>query len=383
MSLSSSITSTGISAPTYNDILTSLQASYHSIFGSDAYLGNDSQDGQLLAVFAAAINDSNSALIQTYNTYSPAYAQGTGLDSMVKINGISRLVPSNSEATVTLVGQLGTIINNGVVRDISGNNWNLPTQVIIPASGTIDVTVIAQVPGAIVAPSGSINNIVTPTRGWQSAVSITDATLGSPVETDAELRQRQTISTSYPAVVVNQSITANVANTVGVLKSTLYENPTGSTDSNGVPGHSICVVAQGGNILDIANAIAVKKTPGTGTYGDTSQNVVIGNTLTTIHFQQAIPQNLTVTVTLTPKTNYTVASHTTIQNSLSTWVNSLQIGQTLEYTQALSQILGPTYKLESIAISVNGGGATTNTDVSCPFDGVFVLLASNVTITGD
>ena len=59
-------------------------------YGSDAVLTPDSQDGQLLAVFAQAIYDNGQALIAIYNSFSPATAQGAGLSSLVKINGLAR-----------------------------------------------------------------------------------------------------------------------------------------------------------------------------------------------------------------------------------------------------------------------------------------------------
>ena len=43
---------TGPLAPSYADILQALRNSFWSIYGSDADLDDDSQDGQMLAVFA-------------------------------------------------------------------------------------------------------------------------------------------------------------------------------------------------------------------------------------------------------------------------------------------------------------------------------------------
>jgi hypothetical protein len=74
--LAATVTDAGISAPPYADILLSLQASYRSIFGSDIYIDADSQDGQWLAIIAAAVNDCNAATIAAYNSRSPATAQG-------------------------------------------------------------------------------------------------------------------------------------------------------------------------------------------------------------------------------------------------------------------------------------------------------------------
>ena len=70
-SLAAQVTSTGITAPPYADILASLIASFQSIYGIDSYLGADSQDGQMLAVVAKAINDSNQTAIAVFNSFSP------------------------------------------------------------------------------------------------------------------------------------------------------------------------------------------------------------------------------------------------------------------------------------------------------------------------
>ena len=54
------ISASGITAPTYADIYAYFQAKYQAIYGTDVYIDPDSQDGQLLAVFAQAIADCNS-----------------------------------------------------------------------------------------------------------------------------------------------------------------------------------------------------------------------------------------------------------------------------------------------------------------------------------
>src|SRR5579862_2461754 len=142
---------TGISSPSYADILSSLQSQVQAIFGSDIYISPDSQDGQLLAIIAQAIYDSNQATIAAYNSFSPTFAQGDGLSSVVKINGIRRAIASNSTATGNVVGVAGTTIVDGVVKDENGNLWDLPPSVTIPGGGSIAVTVTAEQLGNIVA----------------------------------------------------------------------------------------------------------------------------------------------------------------------------------------------------------------------------------------
>jgi uncharacterized phage protein gp47/JayE len=267
--LSAQVTPTGVTAPSYNDILQSIIAIMMSIFGSDIVVTPDSQDGQMLAAFAMAINDVNLTIIAVYDAYSPTFAQGAGLSSQVKINGLQRQSPTNSTAQVTIAGVVGTTINNGVIQDANGNSWDLPPVVIIPISGSIVVTATCQVAGAITAPIGSISNIITVVQGWQSVTNTAVAIPGAPVESDAALRQRQAQSTAISGITPLQSILAAVANVTGVERFAIYENQTSAVDANGLPPHSISVVVEGGNIDDIAQVIEEKKSPGTDTYGTT------------------------------------------------------------------------------------------------------------------
>ena len=209
--LAAQVTAAGISAPSFPDILESLQTSFKLIFGSDAYVDPDSQDGQWIAIIAAAINDSNATAIAVYNSFSPSTAQGVGLSIVVKINGLARHVPTNSTADVTLVGVFGTTIINGKVGDGLGNRWSLPASVTIPSGGSIIVTATCDTVGAVSAPAASIVNILTPTLGWQTVTNVNPATVGAPVESDAALRLRQSVSTALTAETPLKAILGAVA----------------------------------------------------------------------------------------------------------------------------------------------------------------------------
>lgn len=375
--LTATISSTGISAPAYNDVLSGLQSQVQGIFGSDTVLTSDSQEGQLVAIFAQVISDSNDTAISVYNSFSPAFAQGAGLSSVVKINGITRLTATNSTCNVLITGVAGTIINNGSANDTTGNTWNLPTQVIIPSTGSITVLATAQNVGSIYATIGTITTIATPTLGWQSVTNTSNATLGSPVETDAELRIRQSISTSTGAVAINNSIAAAVANVPGVIQSVLYENSTGSPDANGVPAHSICVVTNGGSPIAICNAIASKKTPGTGTYGSTSETVSIGGTSTVINYYPAVIQTLSATITIHALPGYTSTMGANCEQALINFITGLEIGSQVYLTAAQGACLGSNYHLVSIAFGINGGPQSV-ADVTIPFNGLASLTLANI-----
>ena len=325
-SLAATIDATGITAPTYAEILTSLQDSYRSIYGSDVYLEADSQDGQLLAVFALAIHDCNAAVIAAYNQFSPATSRGEGLSSMVKINGLRRLSASPSTATVRLVGQVGSTITNGIVSD-GKTQWALPTTVVIPITGQIDVLATCTAIGAVSAAAGTLTQIVTPTRGWQTATNLAAATPGAPVENDAALRVRQSVSTSLPALSVLSSIISNVADLSGVVAWSAYENDTDATDANGVPAHSIALVVDGGDPAQIAATIARHKTPGTGTYGTVSVIVTdeAGPALTVNFFRPGVVP-VAVEIDLDPLPGYVSTTGSAIASAVSAYVSGLAIG---------------------------------------------------------
>lgn len=359
--LGPTITSAGISAPTYADILASLQASFASIYGSDAYVAPDSQDGQMLAIFAQAIFDSNSAAVMVYNSFSPSYAQGAALSGNVRINGLTRLVPSFSTAVGTVVGTVGITIANGVVADENGNLWNLPSSVTIPLAGSISVTVTAQVPGAISAGIGTINQINTPTQGWQSFSNTGAANPGNPVETDAQLRIRQSLSAALPASTPAAAMLAQILEVPNVTRAIVYENPTGSIDANGAPPHSIYVVVAGGTIQSIINAIGLTKTPGANTYGTTSGTYIDPATGLSYVYNFFVLGSVSVNTVVNIHTGngYSSTVATAIQAAVANFLNTLPIGQLVSYFQvaAAAQLRddpsGATFELKSITI--NGG----------------------------
>ena len=112
--LAAQITDAGIISPSYADIYAQLKNAYWSIYGTDANLDDDTQDGQLLAVFAQAIYDCNQTAVKVYNSFSPGTAQGPALSSNVKINGIARQIPNFTTAAVAVRAPSGTGIPHGV-----------------------------------------------------------------------------------------------------------------------------------------------------------------------------------------------------------------------------------------------------------------------------
>lgn len=324
---SAQITSTGVVVPDYADVLAAVLNLFGSIYGADTVQTPNTQDDQWLSVLAQAISNCNQGVGAAYNSFIPVFAQGVGLSGLVKINGLQRGVPTNSQIAVTITGTAGTQIINGQVGDNAGLNqvWNLPTSVIIPPAATIDVTATCSVPGAVSAGGSSLTRILTPTNGWQTVTNgSNEASLGAPVESDAALRRRQSVSTGQPAQSPEEAIAAEVANVPGVTASLLYDNRTSSPDGNGVPAHSISVVGDGGDSTAVAEAIFRKIAPGIGTYGTTTISLIDSQGMVVnVNFFELAFTTIYVALTITPLTGYTSAVGAEIEAALVAWVSGI------------------------------------------------------------
>lgn len=387
--LSCTVDEFGISAPTYDDILNSLVASFQAIYGSDIIVTADSMDGQWLGILALAIHNNNNATITTYQAFSPATAQGNGLASVIKINGLRKQAPSRSTASLTLIGRAGTPLGGKLVGDDLGlgTQWRIADGTNIPIGGEIAATGTCTIDGAVEIPADHLNVILTPTAGWQSVTNPGAATPGAPTETDAALRTRQAESTAISAETVNGAIIGTVANVAGVLRHKLYENSTNATDSDGIPAHSIAVVVEGGDDQAIINAIGSKKTPGTGTFGDTSGVYTDPAGIDqAISFQRLTDVSIDVVIVGDALVGYVSTTDDLIKAAVAAYINALVIGEDVYYTRLFAPAtfdgagLGLTYDISALTICISGGSpAAANVDID--FDEAATCDVVNITVT--
>lgn len=367
------IDANGYHIPDYPTILSWLQGQYQLIYGSDVYLGSDSQDGQFLAVVAQALFDEASRSQGNYNSYSPATAQGVALSRQVKINGLTRNAGSFSTVNLTITGTAGTTIVNGIALDTINQQWLLPTPTVIPSGGSIVVTATAPAAGNVNAQSNTVTGIYTPTLGWQSVNNTTAASPGSAVEDDAELRARQAQSTALPSNTVLEGTEGAVANVTGVSMVRGYENDSGTTDGNGLPAHSFSICAVGGSATAIAQAIQQSKCPGTETYGNTSETVYDSHGMPlTIDFNVPVSAEISVQITLAALTGWTTDFEATIAAQVAAVVNAFGIGNNVLLSRIyppayLPSPQGLTYNISGIELQKNSGGFAS-ADVSIGYN---------------
>ena len=378
----------GITVPTFDEYRQYMADGMKAIFGDDIYLEPDSQDGQMIDIFAYALTETAQAIAAAYHSFGVNSAVGVGLSRMVKLNGIQRRTATKSTVDVRIVGETGTTIRNGIVEDGLKNKWDLPRMITIPQAGEITVTATAREYGDIRILEGDLTGITTPTRGWQSVENTAASSPGVPVESDFDLRGRQRYSTALPSATVNDGILGSVLNIFGVVKAVLYENNTDEPDENGIPPHSICLVVDGGDVNEVAEAIRVRKTPGTGTFGDVAVEATDALGIRgTIRFMrpEIVDVSARVTITITPR--YDAESALTIARNLAAWADGLKIGEPLLINRLYAPIFSgdtsgcaPTYNVSLLEVSTDGGQTWSGANVSVAFNAMARIQKDNVIV---
>ena len=316
------VDSSGITVQDYASILTDLIASFQAIYGTDINVNSNSPDGQMIGIFAQAKSDLLETIVQVYNSFSPERATGRSLDQRVAYNGIIRQAATytrvpitvTTDRVLTLLG-LDTSASPFTVSDLSGNSFQLETTTTTAIGANI-LTFQSAVAGATQTTIGTITTISTITLGVLSVNNPSSNTQdGVDEETDVQLRMRRQAAVSIPSVGFIDGLTGLLKSTDGVTDAIVFENTTNTTDSYGIPGHSIWAVVDGGTDADVAQAIYTKRNAGCGMLGNEYVDIVQTDThKARIHFDRPLDNKLYIKMTLgsidsthTPDTTYIAA----------------------------------------------------------------------------
>lgn len=396
-------TANGIETTNRESILEYLLTKFKALFGANAEVGVGTEDYNMLSLFADLLSDMGSTAVTVGNGYSLPSATGFQLDNIASIfyGNVSRRVGTASTITVTLTGTAGTSLYSPYLKDAFGGTWLLPEQVTFNQSGVAVVTATYSEVGAY---SLSDNSQLSGTSAKGTAdVNWTDVQadigtleVGSPLETDTELRLRLAQAQFGTAKTITQSLrTALLSLNNGIEnivdKVTIWENDTNSAKSwsavslSNVPAHSLAI-SVAGNITDnlqaVADAIYLHKGQGVGTYGSTSQNVSretmgdsdildpSGTLSATINFTIATAQSVDVAIQLIKDpasiirtTADEVVADEGLINAVGNALSKVGIGETVyavnTLKDAISQYLELTYKGAFTMVNV---GFVDNTD---------------------
>lgn len=203
--------------------------------------------------------------LEAYNSRDIDLAEKNDLDSLAKIFFLNRLLSTASSATVNLTGIAGTEVPAGsiVISSIDRTRWTTNADVDITGPGNFPVVVTSEQKGPVTAAQNTLTVIGTPISGWQTVNNPASSTIGIEQERDDSFRRRIKRSRALQGNNQLDSMIAAIGSISGVSQLEIYENKTGSTDSNGLQPNSIAVFVQGGADAEIALQMARYKNPGT------------------------------------------------------------------------------------------------------------------------
>lgn len=102
----------------------------------------DSVVGQLIGIFAAAMDDAYEALQATYDSMYPFSAEGTSLDGAVAFVGLERLAAASTVVTAICYGAESTLIPAGAIaRALDNRQYVSSVDTVISRSSTGDASI--------------------------------------------------------------------------------------------------------------------------------------------------------------------------------------------------------------------------------------------------
>ena len=186
-----------------------------------------------------------------------------------------------------------------------------------------------------------------------------------------------------PSLATMESIRGGVANVEGVTRSKVYENDSNTTDGDGIPAHSISAVVEGGTSQDIADVIALRKTPGTGTYGTTAVTTYDSYGIpNVINFYRPTIATIKVSINITALTGYLSSYAYEIKTAVAAYINSLDIGDDVYITKIYKPAItsnSATYDITSIKIARDSDPLRTS-NIIIGFSEVAMTSISNITV---
>lgn len=358
------LTESGIATKNRDKILDDLIEIFKSIYGENAYVDIGTEDYNMLLALADIFNDMGMVANAVSNGMNLQTAMGFQLDNIASIfyNTTNRHSATYSTVLVTITGEPNTKIINGQIQDDIGGIWNLPNEVIIPTSGTINVTATHNVVGAYLIQPNQISgfgSIVTPVTGWTNVTNANASTVGENVESDSKFRYRlASASQSNSKAVLNslyQNINAEFDGEDKVLHIMVWVNDTNDLKNytdvslSNIPAHSMVVSVSGNIVTDedkqkVAKSILYYKSTGVGTYSPENVDTTITETIsdtffvnTSIQYTLATPTNIVTNVKLLPLTAITTITEDlreAIKNVVDDIINEKNIGTKI-YTNEL------------------------------------------------
>lgn len=311
------LTLTGFVRKSQDVILAEIEADQRAEIDPDLDLSESEPLGQVNGIFARHLGIGWETLETVANNNDPDATEGRFLDSICKITGTFRPKGTQSEVVLSCNLDSGTeLAPDDDLVAIEGQEdveWTPKEAFTAPSDGVHSVTFVSVNTGPIPGYAGTITVIKTAKVGWNSVNNSEDATLGTDVMTDLELRIKRERDLANAGSATVRAILANLSTAFGDDLGTLnvYENDTDVTDDDGRPPHSVEAILDDGGAIDddeIAQVILESRAAGVASYGTssgTATRTINGvSTDKTEYFSRPDDVDIYIEYTLTTGTDY-------------------------------------------------------------------------------
>lgn len=348
---------------------------------SPVALSASSAFGITISISSVTNNTLYSVSYSNNNTTSTVnYTSDSSATSDEILNGLKSVIDSaHPTLTATVAGSTLEIEKIDKFQSVS---FSATSNIAITKAGAIGQAQAEQ-PGPVVQQANTINSIVTPILGWDSASNPVATTAGKNRETDVELRERFRISKFERGTNSLDAIYSALIGVNGVEEVVVYENDSDFTDSNGLPPHSFEAIVLGGNAIDIANAIWQNKPAGIESVGNTSGTITDAQGFPqVVEYQTPAPTVIYISMNLTTDGNFPANGQDQIKSSLTSYFsNNFGIGDDVIYSRLYTPINSiPGHQVNSLTLGTSPSPTGTS-NIAIAFDHIASLSDVNIIIT--
>ncbi len=209
----------------------------------------------------------------------------------------------------------------------------------------VDIPMIAQNTGPVIANAGSLTQIETPEGGILSLTNLLDAIVGQDLETDPEYKLRRLQLLQRRGTATLEGIRNNILAVDDVIQSVVVENATNIVDIDGRPPKSFEAFALEGDEQEIAQAIFESKPAGIETFGTISKIVLDSQGFAhTINFSRPVEIDIWVIANINPNTDpaegplYPVTGDQEVEDAILAFAVDFLIGQDVIVNQFFTPI---------------------------------------------
>lgn len=448
----SGLTATGLVIETPDEIRTSINEAMVVAFGPQLDLTDGSLQGKVIGIVSDHIGQVWEALEAVYDARDPDAAVGAALDAICALSGTRREAAAASTATLTLTGTPTTAVPAGsqvsivdapdavfatdalatigaaltawapstayVIGDRRRNNVGGPDRCyIVTSSGTsgaqgpsgtgagiadntvvwhylgdgtglVDTDATATETGPLIAQIYSITSIVTPVSGWLGVINLADAIPGQKIESDELLRVRRELELASAGTTPPEPLREDLLAVADVTSVRIFNNPTDSTDADGVPPHSFEALIVGGDDQDLWDAIYASGPTGVQSFGDEVGNVTDSQGFVhSVAFSRPDPIAIYVDIVLVKNVTaslgpvYPSDGDAQVKTAVALFGNALGVGRDVVATQLIGAVYGITGVISVSVPEIDDAPTpTTSTTVVLTEHQIATFSTANITV---